>query len=109
MNKADAKKIAESITFEQLSTMFNNAKSNIVNWKEVSTVNKCMTKGAAWNILIKGLTPRIMNQPLALKNMIWEFGDYLDDDLQVKPEQEIKSDIEVFHQEPDFLSKKAGL
>jgi len=109
MNKTNAKKIAESITFEQLSTMFNNAKSNIVNWKEVSTVNRCMTKGAVWNILIKGLTPRIINQPIALKNMIWEFGDYLDVDLQIKSKQKIKSDVEVFHQEPDFLSKKDNL
>jgi len=103
MNKTTAKKIAETITFEQLSTMFDNAKSEIVNWREVSTVNRYMTKGAAWNILIKGVRPDIMHQPIALKNMIWEFGDYLDVDLQVKSKQKIKSDVEVFHQEPDFL------
>jgi len=105
MNKTNAKEIAESITFEQLTTMFNNVKSNshIINWKEVSTVNKCMTKGAVWNILIKGLTPHVMNEPSALKNMIWEFGDYLEIALRIKPKEKIKSDIEVFHQDPSFL------
>ena len=103
MNKANAKKIAETITFEQLAKMFSNAESNIVNWEEVSAVNKGMTKGAVWNILIKGLTRNIMNQPLALKNMIWEFGDHLDVDLKIKPKKKIKSDVEIFHQDPDFL------
>jgi hypothetical protein len=102
MNKTNAKKIAETITFEQLSKMFINAQLDIVNWEEISAVNKCLTKGAAWNILFKGLTPNIMSQKLAIKNMIWEFGDHLDDDLKIKPNKKIKQDIDVFHQEPDF-------
>ena len=102
MNKTNAKKIAETITFEQLSKMFENAKLNIVNWEEISAVNKGMTKGAAWNILHGSLAPRIMDRSSTIKNMIWEFGDHLDDDLQIKPKKKAKSDVKVFHQEPDF-------
>ncbi len=102
MNKTNAKKIAETITFEQLSKMFDRAKLNIMNWEEVSAVNKGMTKGAAWNILYKSLLPRVMNSPMIIKNMIWEFGDYLDDDLKIKPKKKAKSDVKVFHQEPEF-------
>jgi hypothetical protein len=102
MNKSDAKKIAETITFEQVKEMFNNAKANINNWEEISAVNKGMTKGAAWNILKHGVKPEIVNQPLALKNMIWEFGDHLPEHLKVKKISKKKAQAICFHQEPIF-------
>ena len=51
MNRTDAKLIAEKITNEELAEMFANAKANITDWTKVSSVNKGMSKGAAWNIL----------------------------------------------------------
>lgn len=102
MNISDAKKIAEVITYEQLSEMFNRAKKGINNWKEVSAVNKGMSKGTAWNILYKCFTPQIINDKMALKNMIWEFGDYLDNDLKVNKKGRINPSINVCHQEPIF-------
>ena len=102
MNKSDAKKIAETITFDQVEEMFNNAKANITNWEEVSAVNKGMTKGAAWNILKHGVKPEIVNQPLALKNMIWEFGDHLPEHLKIKKIRKNKTQTGFFHQKPIF-------
>lgn len=102
MNKSDAKKIAETIIFEQVQEMFDNAKKQIGDWSEVSAVNKGMTKGASWNILRHGLKPEIINQPLALKNMIWEFGDYLDESLKIKKPSKKKDRLVVHHEDPVF-------
>lgn len=102
MNKSDAKKIAETITFEQVEEMFNNAKVSITNWEEVSAVNKGMTKGVAWNILKHGVKPEIVKQPLALKNMIWEFGDYLPVELKVKKKSKKQAKLNVYHEAPVF-------
>jgi len=102
MNKSNAKKIAETITFEQVQEMFNNAKENITDWSEISAVNKGMTKGVAWNILKHGVKPEIVNKPLALKNMIWEFGDYLPESLKVKTPIKSRIQFDVHHQEPVF-------
>ena len=102
MNRTDAKKIAETITFEQLEKMFSNAKEKITDWEKVSTVNKQMTKGMAWNILFRGLDEAMTHRALGVKNMIWEFGDYLDDELKIKKKPKAKRNIEVHHQEPNF-------
>jgi len=102
MNKTNAKEIARTITFDQLSKMFDNAKDNIVDWKVVSNVNKSMSKGTAWNILYRGLSPKIINHKLVVTNMIMEFGDYLDDDLKTNklPKSVVK--ISITHQDPIF-------
>jgi len=101
MNKSRAKKIAEKITYEQLKAMFDNAQIGISDWTKTSTVNKGMTKGAVWNILQPGLKPEIMSESLALKNMIWEFGDFLDDVFE-DDDPKSKAIIKVHHQEPVF-------
>ncbi|WP_434706870.1 hypothetical protein M1D68_16180 [Pseudomonas sp. R4-84] len=103
MNKADAKRIAETITIDQLETMFERAKTGITNWEQVSAVNPGMTKGTAWNILSAGLKsvggPR--TRALAITNMIWEFGDFLDDSL--KPAKKKRQPAAApYHQQPNF-------
>ena len=102
MNKSNAKKIAETITFVQLQEMFNSAKESITDWTAISAVNKQMTKGTAWNILLVGLKPEIMSHPMAIKNMIWEFGDYLPNNLKIQKKSNDKSTVIVTHQEPKF-------
>ena len=102
MNKSNAKKIAETITFNQLQEMFNNAKNNIDDWTKVSSVNKSMTIGTTWNILFVGLKPAVINQKHALINMIWEFGDYLPDEVKITNKTKEKSEVKVTHQEPKF-------
>tara|TARA_B100000809_G_C15103966_1_gene518005 strand:+ start:820 stop:1128 length:309 start_codon:yes stop_codon:yes gene_type:complete len=102
MNRAHAKIIAETITYEQLVAMFDSAKVNVKDWKAVSAVNKGMTKGFSWNILKKGLTPNIMTQKLAIKNMIWEFGDHLPENLKIKNVCKKQGQLDVVHQDPVF-------
>ena len=101
MNKTDAKKIAVTITFNQLQGMFNSAKENITDWESISNVNKQLTKGAAWNMLFVGFKPETMLHPMAIENMIWEFGDYLPDDLKIKKQTKSKS-VKAYHQDPIF-------
>jgi hypothetical protein len=105
MNKADAKRIAETITREQLAAMFDKAKASITDWKKPSPVNPAISLGAAWNIyypcLVKSMGP--IKLRLVRANMIWVFGDYLPDELKPpKKDQRKSAAINVFHEEPIF-------
>ena len=102
MNKTDAKKIAETITYEQLTKMFDTAKDKITDWTVVSNVNKSISKGTAWNVLYQGLDIKILTFPVAVKNMIWEFGDYLDEELKISKNITSKQQVRITHQEPIF-------
>lgn len=103
MNKTDAKRIAETITTDQLETMFERAKAGITSWEQVSAVNPGMTKGTVWNILSAGLKsiggPR--TRTLAITNMVWEFGDFLDDSLKPAKKRCTPS-APPYHQQPNF-------
>jgi hypothetical protein len=101
MSRSDAKRIAETITQQQLADMFARAKVGITDWEQVSAVNAGMTKGTAWNILYRGFNLEKVPHPLARKNMIWEFGDFLDDALKPvkKPRQAMPT---PHHEDPRF-------
>ena len=100
MNRTDAKLIAEKITNEELAEMFENAKANITDWTKVSSVNKGMSKGAAWNILASDFDVDKTYHNLAKVNMVREFGEFLPNYL--KPTKKPKSTIKAVHQEPRF-------
>lgn len=101
MNRTDAKKIAETITNEDLNEMFENAKANITDWTKVSNVNKGMSKGVAWNILASDFNIDMKYHNMARVNMVREFGEFLPNHL--KPAKKNKTtSINVVHQEPRF-------
>ena len=101
MKKSDAKRIAETVTSEQLAAMFERAKTGVADWTAVSAVNKGLSKGAAWNILWRGYKARPNPHPVAKVNMIWEFGEFLDPSLiPAKPAR--RALPAPHHQEPDF-------
>jgi len=105
MNKRDAKLIAETVTDDQLLAMFERAKTSITDWKEPCKVNPGITLGAAWNIyypcIVKGLRPTKLGH--VKTNMLWTFGDYLDEALKPDKKENTRSPaISVFHQEPIF-------
>lgn len=102
MNKSEANKVAEVITYDQLITMFDNAKIGISDWSVVSNVNKCISRGAAWNILYPSLSPEIINYTLVVRHMIREFGEYIPEELKPVKEKFVKSFVNVIHQEPKF-------
>lgn len=101
MNRKDARKIAETITNEQLKQMFEVAKEKVTDWTKVSIVNKGMTKGTAWNILAKNFDVNYKHHVLAKTNMVHEFGEYLPDDLKPvkKPDAPRQNPV---HQSPIF-------
>lgn len=103
MNKADAKRIAETITHDQLVAMFERAKVGITDWEKVSDVNPGMTKGTAWNILSAGIKESggARMRQLAVTNMVWEFGDFLEDSLRPAKKKRAPAPA-PYHQKPNF-------
>jgi len=102
MNKKDARKIAETITNEELKEMFDCAKIGITDWTKVSNVNKGMTKGVSWNILAKDFDINKTHHILAKINMIREFGEFLPDQIKPKRDSKKLSGNPPIHQEPNF-------
>ena len=103
MNRTLAKKIAETITNEQLGQMFKSAKENIKDWTKVSSVNKGMTKGAAWNILAADFDLSHCYHILAKINMIREFGEFLPEELVKKYASPKKLEpVAPIHHSPKF-------
>ena len=100
MNRNYARKIAETITNEQIQEMFNNAKAKIKDWTKVSDVNKGMTKGVSWNILAKDFDATKQHHILAKTNMVREFGEFLPDTL--KPKKQSRQLQPIVHQDPQF-------
>lgn len=101
MNRSEAKKIAENIKNDQLEEMLNNAKVGIKDWTKVSTVNKGMTKGSAWNILGKNFNVNSNHHILAKINMVREFGDFLPENLKPLKKNKVNN-YKPFHQDPEF-------
>jgi len=101
MNKTNARRIAETITNEEILEMFNIAKSSIKDWTKISSVNKGITKGTAWNILAKDFDINTTYHILAKTNMVREFGEYLPSNLKLSKKQKLFTDDPV-HQEPKF-------
>lgn len=103
MNKSDAKRIAETITNEQLNQMFINAKEKITDWTVRSSVNKGCSKGAAWNILGRGFGINQKHHIMAKIIMIREFGDYLPPEMSPsKTSRKIRGGTTIVHQDPIF-------
>ena len=102
MNRNDAKKIAETITNEQLQKMFETAKVKITDWAKVSSVNKGITKGVSWNILAKDFDVNVTHHILAKTNMVREFGEFLPDQIKPQKVNRVVSDKPRVHQEPKF-------
>lgn len=101
MNRADAKKIAETVSNAVLKVMFENVKNSITDWKRVSTINKGISKGVAWNILASNFDVEANYNNLVKINMIREFGEFLPEHLKpVKKPKPVPS--YVIHQEPKF-------
>lgn len=105
MNKNDARKIAETITNEQIHQMFENARLKITDWTRVSSVNKGMTKGTSWNILAKSFDIKINYHILAKINMVREFGEFLPDQLKPKKVNKQLFNKPPVHQEPELNIK----
>lgn len=99
MNRNDARRIAQTISNEQIMEMFNKAKESIKDWTKISNCNKGVTKGVAWNILAKDFDIAINYHILAKTNMVREFGEFLPIEMKPKRVKEMQTPT---HQEPQF-------
>ena len=97
MNRKNSRRIAETITNEQIKQMFDNAKANITDWTKVSNINKGLTKGSAWNILTKNFDVSIKYHILGKINMVHEFGEYLPNELKPQKQMQKKQNPPVHH------------
>ena len=102
MNRKDARKIAETITNEQLKEMLDWARLTIKDWTKVSSVDKGFTKGVSWNILAKDFDVNHDYHILAKTNMVREFGKFLPEELLIKKEKKIQQ--KPVHHDPQFLN-----
>lgn len=104
MNRNEARKLAETVTNEQLNEMFKTAKEQVKNWDETSRNNIGLTRGVAFNILSKGFgkdfDPTKQIHIIGKTNMIREFGEFLPG--YEKPVRKKKTDFKPTHQNPDF-------
>ena len=101
MNRADAKRIAEVVTREQLAAMFARAKVGIADWTQRCPVNPAVSIGWTWNLMWPLFKKGDRLGYPVIKNMVWAFGDYLDESL--KPEKKTRRTLPVpHHQAPVF-------
>jgi hypothetical protein len=103
MTRKQARKIAEHITNIQLEEMLNVARIKVKDWTKVSSVNKGMTKGTAWNILGKDFLIKNSYHILAKTHMVLEFGEFLPADLLEPKKEKIRTGPVPVHQEPESL------
>jgi hypothetical protein len=102
MNKRTAYEIAKTITNEQIAEMFAAAKNDITEWSKTSKVNNGMTKGASWNVLVKDFDVNYKYHILGKRNMIWEFGEFLPNELKPLKKGNKGENTAPVHQEPKF-------
>jgi len=91
IERVDAMRIAETITNKQLLEMISKAKSSITNWTRKSFVNENMTITKTWNILGKNYVGQDLDVSVK-RNMIYEFGEFLTDELKTKKVKKKLSD-----------------
>lgn len=104
MTKYEAKRLAETVTLEDLKSMFRNAQENITDWTRTSRVNKGATIGMTYNILAFAEDHYASIDEVGLiarKNMIWEFGEYLPGYEKAVAKSKAGKNIPV-HQAPVF-------
>lgn len=105
MNRTDAKRIAETVTNDQLKVMFERAKVGITDWRKASSVNPCISKGKSWNIMRRIDVTELKRggrDMAIIKNMVWEFGDFLDDEIKPAKKRATRQAIHVHHEDPVF-------
>lgn len=101
MSPRNAKIIAETVTRDQLAAMFEKARASITDWTVASDINPGMSLGKTWNVMYPFFMSGKKLQPIHIKNMVWSFGDYLDEAL--KPAKKQRAPLPTpYHEDPVF-------
>lgn len=101
MNRTEAKKIALTITPDDMREMFLNAQIRIDDWTQAAIVNKGLSKGTVFNIFTRDIDNCAKWIYIAKCNAIREFGQYIPG--YEKPIKEKKKLHVPAHQDPVFL------
>lgn len=108
LTKKQCRDISSRITNEEILTMLEKAKSNIVDWKKPSNISSKLSKGKIWNMLVKDLQDNIDNIdniPVSDKYILLkEYGEYVPFHLldHKYPKPEKKKEKQIIHEEPIF-------
>lgn len=105
MNKNSAKRIAREneISYGEIKEILTKARASDINWEAVSSVNKGITKGVAFNIFWKGITDEdhvVPYSTLYAQNVLREFGEFSQYADYNNPKKQRNATTKVVHQEP---------
>jgi hypothetical protein len=102
VSPSEAKKIGREISQDDLGIMFDNAKKGVSDWGKPSRVNNSFSTGWAWNKFYKPFILGNLTHNLAKRNAVWEFGEFLPEELKPWRYVRNKSKTPVHHEEPIF-------
>ncbi len=102
MTRSEAKKLAETVTVNDLKYMFVTAYGRVKNWEAPSRGNKGLSVGTVFNLFTKGGISEDTHK-LAKINMIREFGEYLPN--YEKKKRLVLPTPNVYHQKPSLLDE----
>lgn len=105
MNKTYANNLCRIIKNDDVFNMLKNAKLGIKDWKAASKINPIFSKGIAWNILAAHFDVNKIYGKLILRDILWEFGDFLEIKPYMEPyikKRKPKRNVKTYHEEPDF-------
>lgn len=99
MTRAEAKRLSETVTPEEIKPMLIAAQNSIKDWTKPSPLNKGLSLGKAFNIFT-AIEFTEKTGWLIKRNALCTFGDWLPG--YIKPTKE-KRVINTYHEEPNFL------
>lgn len=110
MNKYNAKILAQIVQKDDIIQMLMTAYNSIFNggWSKPSTVNPSLAKWQAWDLFTNVFIddPTYIPCCVSKRNMIWQFGQYLPDDILKKlPLKKNKVIIDIKNGYPNNYQK----
>lgn len=101
MNRLQARKLAETITVEQIKEMLDNAKRGILDWTHASVANKAISRGSHWNLFCQNYKNKTEFSTLLKYRMIQEYGAFLP--YRIRHQETKKKDqAKPIHHDPIF-------
>lgn len=101
MNRQEAKRLAETLTAEQVEETLLAAQHGIKDWKAPTTLNQGLSYGYAYNLYSKIDFSKLGTGRIVQYNFLVIFGDFLPG--YQKPFKAVTAgDRYVHHEEPNF-------
>jgi hypothetical protein len=104
-NKKQSIYLAKQTSKPDLIVMLKNVADYTVNWRQISVLNKSMTKATMFNSFSEAVLSMDVYDLYIAQKCITEFGEYLPQrflDMLPKDVPQIKNQITIFHEEPNL-------